>query len=116
MRHSGIAHKMTGSSYWSWATWFRCPRINASGRLGSASHALQLLVSTNDQESDVLALQLEKINADRMLLQNTIWDEVRKKVEEGIAGAVSLTMVVGAPHWHEGVVGIVASRVVETFQ
>ncbi len=93
------------------------PRINASGRLASASHALELLLTEDEARARELAQMLEGLNSERAEIQNRIWDEVKLKVEEGIAsGRFQHGIVVGDPGWHEGVVGIVASRVVETFR
>ncbi len=93
------------------------PRINASGRMGSASLAQRLLTTQDQGEGARLAFELEKINRERAELQNRIWDEVRVRVEQGLAlGKYQHGIVVADENWHEGVVGIVASRVVETFR
>ncbi len=93
------------------------PRINASGRLQSASHALELLISKDPQAAILLAQKLEALNRERSEIQNGIWDEVRKEVEDKIAGgAFQNAIVVANSEWHEGVVGIVASRVTEHFK
>ncbi|MBU6375298.1 MAG: single-stranded-DNA-specific exonuclease RecJ [Bdellovibrionales bacterium] len=93
------------------------PRINASGRMGSASTALELLTTEDSQRAMELAQQLERINAERAELQNQIWDEVRQVIEEGIScGRFQHGIAVADSRWHEGVVGIVASRVVETYR
>ena len=93
------------------------PRINASGRMHSASLALELLTTEDDSRATELALELEKLNQERADLQNAIWDEVRVRVETGLAeGKFKYGIVVADAAWHEGVVGIVASRVTETFR
>jgi single-stranded-DNA-specific exonuclease len=93
------------------------PRINASGRMHSASLALELLTTTEMDRAHELALELERLNQERALLQNQIWDEVRLRVEKGIAeGKYRYGIAVADSKWHEGVVGIVASRVTETFR
>lgn len=92
------------------------PRINASGRIQSASLALELLTTEDPTRAAELARELERLNQERSNLQNQIWDEVRVRVEAGIAaGRFAHGIVVADPGWHEGVVGIVASRVTETF-
>ncbi|HLD99423.1 MAG TPA: single-stranded-DNA-specific exonuclease RecJ [Bdellovibrionota bacterium] len=92
------------------------PRINASGRMQSASIALDLLTTVDASRATRLAQDLERLNAERAEIQNQIWDEVRVKVEKGIAeGSFQHGVVVADPGWHEGVVGIVATRVTETF-
>lgn len=92
------------------------PRINASGRIQSASLALELLTTEDPIRAAELARELERLNQERANIQNQIWDEVRARVETGIAdGRFRNGIVVADPGWHEGVVGIVASRVTETF-
>jgi single-stranded-DNA-specific exonuclease len=93
------------------------PRINASGRMGSASLALELLTTQDEARAQSLAHELERVNQERADLQNRIWDEVRAKVEAGMQqGRYTHGIAVADPGWHEGVVGIVASRVTETFR
>lgn len=92
------------------------PRINASGRLKSAALALNLLCTEDPVEATQLSLEVEKLNKERMEIQNQIWDQVKAEVEAGLAlGKFQNAVVVGNEAWHEGVVGIVASRVTETF-
>ena len=93
------------------------PRINASGRMHSASLALELLTTEDEGRADELAQELERLNQERADLQNQIWDQVRARVEQGLAeGKYQHGIVVADSSWHEGVVGIVASRVTETFR
>jgi single-stranded-DNA-specific exonuclease len=93
------------------------PRINASGRMGSASLALELLTTLDPVRAKELAEELEKINQERAEIQNKIWDEVKTQVEAGRAlGRFKHGIVVADAGWHEGVVGIVASRVTEFFK
>lgn len=92
------------------------PRINASGRIQSASLALELLVTQDPVRAMELARELERLNDERAKIQNQIWDEVKVRVERGIAeGRFRHGIVVADASWHEGVIGIVASRVTETF-
>ena len=93
------------------------PRINASGRMQSASLALELLTTQDPGRAIELASELERLNQERATLQNQIWDEIRVRVEKGLAeGKYRHGIVVADSGWHEGVVGIVASRVTETFR
>jgi single-stranded-DNA-specific exonuclease len=93
------------------------PRINASGRMHSAALALELLTTTDEARATELALTLERLNAERANLQNQIWDQVRAKIIQGMQnGQYRHGIVVADSSWHEGVVGIVASRVTETFR
>ena len=93
------------------------PRINASGRMQNAALALELLSTTDGPRAQTLAQSLEALNAERAEVQNAIWDEVRARVEQGLrVGQFQHGIVVADESWHEGVVGIVASRVTETFR
>src|SRR5713101_1609752 len=88
------------------------PRLNAAGRLSDASVGVRLLLSEDLAEARELAEQLDRANAERQHLQARIADEaVRKAQELGDRRA----LVVSSPGWHVGVVGIVASRLVERF-
>ncbi|MEK6705982.1 MAG: single-stranded-DNA-specific exonuclease RecJ [Bdellovibrionota bacterium] len=92
------------------------PRINASGRMKSASTAFELLSTEDILRARELARELEKLNVERAEFQNRIWDEVRLLVEREIsAGGFQHAVVVAGNSWHEGVIGIVAARVCETF-
>ncbi len=93
------------------------PRINASGRMGTAETAYRVLTTRDRDEGRQLAETLEQLNAERAALQNQIWDQVREKVNQGLErGLYAHAVVVASSEWHEGVVGIVASRVTEHFK
>lgn len=93
------------------------PRINASGRMGSAETAYRVLTTKDENEANQLAQELELINSKRAETQNLIWDEVRQTVDAGIEqGKFSHAVVVASENWHEGVVGIVASKVTDHFK
>ena len=93
------------------------PRINASGRMQNASLAHRLLTTQEGAEGIRMAHELERLNSERAEVQNKIWDQVRKRVEEGIEqGFFKNAIAVADEGWHEGVVGIVASRVTEFFR
>ncbi|MCC7440502.1 MAG: single-stranded-DNA-specific exonuclease RecJ [Bdellovibrionales bacterium] len=93
------------------------PRINASGRLQNASLALELLTTEDAAVGAARARELERLNKERATIQDRIWDEVRARVEQGISeGKFKNGVVVADRGWHEGVVGIVATRVTEAFR
>jgi single-stranded-DNA-specific exonuclease len=93
------------------------PRINASGRMGSAETAYRVLTTKDEKEAFALAEELELINSKRAETQNLIWDEVRQTVDRGLEkGKFSHAVVVASENWHEGVVGIVASKVTDHFK
>ncbi len=89
------------------------PRINASGRMASASTALELLMTDDEVRAKELAQVLESLNTDRMVLQDEIWKGVQLKLEQGVP---EFGIVLWDDAWHEGVVGIVASRIVDVYR
>ena len=91
------------------------PRINAAGRLDDASVGVRLLLSEDLREARALAGQLDRANAERQELQGRIAGEAIERA--GMLGTPEQrrSLVVSSPGWHVGVVGIVASRLVEKF-
>lgn len=93
------------------------PRINASGRLGSANGALELLTTDDPAEARALAEKLHGVNAERVELQNSVAEEALEQAARMIEADPELpALVLAGEDWHEGVIGIVASKVVEKFQ
>jgi len=92
------------------------PRINAAGRLGRPDLALELLLTTDRDEADRLAAQLEDLNRERQGVEERILREATKLVEGWPeARRARRGYVLWHEEWHEGVIGIVASRLVERF-
>jgi single-stranded-DNA-specific exonuclease len=90
------------------------PRINAAGRLDDAGRGVRLLLETDAERADALARELDRENQARQELERTILEEALHDAAERVrAGARGL--VLARDGWHAGVVGIVASRVVERF-
>ena len=92
------------------------PRINAAGRLGRPDTALRLILSEDAEESRLLALELEELNRDRQAVEDRILREAVALVESLPESARRRRgYVLWNEDWHEGVIGIVASRLVERF-
>jgi single-stranded-DNA-specific exonuclease len=92
------------------------PRINASGRLCRPGAALELLLTEDKDEAGRLAHQLEELNRERQGVEDRILREALAKVEEWPeAKQRRRGYVLADEGWHEGVIGIVASRLVERF-
>lgn len=89
------------------------PRLNAAGRLGDAMDGVRLLLTEDPDEARPLAERLERINADRQALDQRILDEALRQAEREAAVEQHAALVLAGDGWHPGVVGIVASRVVE---
>lgn len=92
------------------------PRINASGRLCRPEAALALLLTEDDREALLLAEELEALNRDRQAVEERILREAVAQVESWPeARRRRRGYVVAGEGWHEGVIGIVASRLVEKY-
>ncbi|MBU1001442.1 MAG: single-stranded-DNA-specific exonuclease RecJ [Proteobacteria bacterium] len=88
------------------------PRINASGRLGDAETALQLLLAPDYETARPLAQKLDALNSDRRSQEDTILKEAKLQADTQLD---RLGLVLHSPGWHPGVIGIVASRIVEAY-
>ena len=89
------------------------PRLNAAGRIGDASEGLSLLLTDDPVEAMVLARRLDVLNSERQLIDQRILDQVLDQLSQ--TGALDSVIVLDGEGWHPGVVGIVASRVVERY-
>jgi single-stranded-DNA-specific exonuclease len=85
------------------------PMINSKGRLDHPERALQLLCSSTIEEARLHYQHLEISNRDRRIIQAEVVEEAKHEVKKHLTSS-SVINVVYAPHWHEGVVGIVASK------
>lgn len=90
------------------------PRLNAAGRVGDASDGLRLLLTDDQAEADLLAGKLEMLNTERQALDQQILVQALEQVEQSDLDHAA-GLVLAGEGWHPGVVGIVASRVVERF-
>lgn len=90
------------------------PRINAVGRMDTAEIALNLLLTRDDDEAERLAAVLDQANAERQAEQSRIFEEALQRVAE-VNLEDKKVLVLSAPGWNTGVVGIVASKIVEQF-
>ena len=88
------------------------PRINAGGRVGRSSHGAELLTSEDPSKAYRIALDLEKYNTERksieMLLSEEVNDQVKKYYNDPV-------LVLSNKNWHEGIIGIVASRIKDKY-
>ena len=91
------------------------PRLNAAGRLETAEDALRLLLARDLAEALPLAQSLDACNRERQQLERGIADEVVAAVRARFNPQTDFVIVEGHPSWHIGVVGIVASRVLQQF-
>ena len=90
------------------------PRINAAGRVKHGNEAVALLTEYNLEQAQQFASEIEKYNADRKELDKQITIEALAQIENN-AEKERFTTVVYQENWHKGVIGIVASRLTETY-
>ncbi|HAF76567.1 MAG TPA: single-stranded-DNA-specific exonuclease RecJ [Maribacter sp.] len=90
------------------------PRINAAGRMKHGQHAVNLLTETNMDQAIQFASEIEKFNTDRRGLDQEITIEALGQIQEN-EEQEGFTSVVYKDTWHKGVIGIVASRLTETY-
>jgi single-stranded-DNA-specific exonuclease len=92
------------------------PRINAAGRLGRPTAALELLLTDDEEEAGRIALELEELNRERQAVEERILREATAAIEAWPEPRRRRRgYVVADEGWHEGVIGIVASRLVERY-
>lgn len=91
------------------------PRINAAGRLGQARLAVELLTTTNRLRAAQLADYLNQLNENRKSVERKMLKEARALVEEHSEWKEAAALVLTHPEWHPGVIGILASRMAESY-
>ena len=89
------------------------PRLNAAGRIGDAADGVKLLLTDDADEARELARRLESLNGERQALDQRMLDDALAEVES--QPELDAAFVLAREGWHPGVVGIVASRIVERF-
>ena len=91
------------------------PRLNASGRLGDAKRGVELLISKDIEQVKSIALDLNNQNNKRQEIEQEIFKEAIEIIEKDKELLNSKVIVVSSIDWHHGVIGIVASRIVEKY-
>lgn len=91
------------------------PRVNAAGRMDDARKAVQLFIAGNYEEAMMYATLLHSDNTDRKEADKNITDEALAIIEKNTEYIKGKSTVVFQPHWHKGVVGIVASRLIDYY-
>lgn len=91
------------------------PRINAAGRIKSGRHAVQLLIVEGEAEAILIGDSINSMNEDRKELDHTITDEALDRLNKSEKVQTRKSTVLFDRNWHKGVIGIVASRMIETY-
>ena len=89
------------------------PKLNAAGRMGNVRLAYNLLMTENAAEASKLVDELCKLNQERRLIENRIFEQAYEMVKSG--GKVDRPIVLASDQWHHGVSGIVAARLADSF-
>lgn len=91
------------------------PRINAIGRMGHASKALELLLCEESETAEALAKEIDSANIKRQEIEKEITLQAQKQIEENPAMLNNRVLVFSGENWHGGVIGIVAARLVQKY-
>jgi len=110
---AGLAGRPIGAGH---VAFQLAPRINAAGRMGSAEQALRLLFARDASEARACAQSLDEDNTRRRELDERAQLEAAERVEHELGWPECWSIVLWSEHWHPGILGIVASRLVERFQ
>ncbi len=110
-KSAGQGKKIGASS----AAFTICPRINATGRMGSAEKALDLLLCDDEITAERLVEEINSMNQARQKTETEIFGEVSAMLAEKPGLSRDSIIVVASEGWHQGVIGIVASRIAERY-
>ncbi|MCP4264402.1 MAG: hypothetical protein GY777_02305 [Candidatus Brocadiaceae bacterium] len=91
------------------------PRINAAGRVGNAKKGVELLTSNCQSTAKEIAEYLESENKRRQIIQGDILESARKKILNDVDIDSEMAIIISDESWHQGVIGVVASRLVSEF-
>jgi len=91
------------------------PKINAAGRISSASKAVELLLADSDEKAWQMAQELCEINRQRQVEENRIAEQAYKKIEQTHDFEKDKVIVIEDDNWNQGIIGIVASRITERY-
>jgi len=91
------------------------PRLNAAGRIGDAMDGLNLLLCDDEAQAHDLARSLDTMNARRQEIDERLLDEAVQEIQANVDLDTTYGLVLAKDEWHPGVIGIVASRIVERY-
>ncbi len=88
------------------------PRLNAAGRLGCTEAAVRLLLTTDERDAELCAAELCRLNRERQELEQEIWEQAHEMLKNSPPRG---PIVLASEGWHQGVIGIAASKLAEEF-
>lgn len=92
-----------------------CPRLNAPGRMDEAALSVECLIAEGEGEAKLIADQIESFNSERQKVTQKVLEEATKLVDAKTL-AKKKVVILYSPHWHEGILGIVAGRLAKQWQ
>ncbi len=110
--NAGIRNRKFNSTY---VSFIIAPRLNASGRMGSAELSLELLTCTESAKAHLLAKELELLNRERQKVEARILEEAEEMINRQVNFKDQKVIVIAKDDWHQGVLGIVASKIADRF-
>ncbi|MDD5465959.1 MAG: DHHA1 domain-containing protein, partial [Candidatus Omnitrophica bacterium] len=112
IENAGIENKKFNSTY---VSFIIAPRLNAAGRMANAEVSLKLLMSQGVAEAQDLAKELEKLNRERQKVEGKILEEAEALINHQVNFKDHKVIVIAKEDWHQGVLGIVASKLADRF-
>lgn len=112
IENAGIENKKFNSTYISFII---APRLNAPGRMANAEVSLKLLMCQDAQEAQDLSKELEKFNRERQKIEGKILEEAEELINHQVNFKDHKVIVIAKEDWHQGVLGIVASKLADRF-
>ena len=115
LRASGIVHEDTKAvTHADQVSFGLAPRLNAAGRIAHASEGVKLMTTNSLEEAEVLANRLCETNVMRQQIEREIYEQAQHRIAE-LHMEQDMALVVDGKDWHPGVIGIVASRILEVY-
>jgi single-stranded-DNA-specific exonuclease len=112
IENAGIENKKINATY---VSFIIAPRLNAAGRMDSAELALKLLMSKSVSEAQNLAKELDSLNRQRQKVEGKILEEAEALINAQVNFKDHKVIVIAKEDWHQGVLGIVASKLADRF-
>jgi len=110
--NAGVGNRKFNSTY---VSFIIAPRLNAPGRMSSADLSLRLLMSSDYDEAQKLAAELEQLNRQRQKVEAKILEEAEEMINRQVNFKEHKVIVIAKDDWHQGVLGIVASKLADRF-
>ena len=112
IKNAGIENKKFNSTY---VSFIIAPRLNAPGRMDCAEVSFKLLMSQDALEAQGLAKELEQFNRQRQKIESKILEEAEELINQQVNFKEHKVIVIAKEDWHQGVLGIVASKLADRF-